>query len=191
MEDRWRLFVGCFVHHDGLASAYHHIIQLAQPFCRAKWVEPANLHFTLAFLGNLPCSLVSKLLKALSPLLHPHPSHLELTGLGVFPDWNAPRVLYVPVEDRNGQLSRVHCELHQILSDLGFAPEDHRPFTPHVTIARLKHVRSPKRLRMTLEPYLRYHFGQLTQFEPLLIRSILRPEGPLYSAVLPDIPITE
>ncbi len=84
--------------------------------------------------------------------------------------------------DRLGQLQK---RIESNLAPLGFAPES-RPFTPHLTLARLRD-------RALL--YERQNFGQLitgTRFEAVygfnvdsinLMRSQLTGEGPIYNQI--------
>ncbi|GBD06593.1 RNA 2',3'-cyclic phosphodiesterase [bacterium HR21] len=188
-ENSWRLFIGCFVQSEALREYYHRLKTACSPWSRAKWVAPDQLHFTLAFLGEIPRSHLPELLQPLAPILHEYASPIVLRGVGVFPNWRAPRVLYIGVENPGGVLQGVYAILRDSLLAAGFTPaEKERSFVPHVTIARLKELHHADRFRKALRPYAELVFDTLPSFQPVLVRSILTPEGPLYSVISPELP---
>lgn len=166
---------------------YHRLKADCSPWSQAKWVAPNQLHFTLAFLGEVWRSRLPELLQLLTPVLREYPSRVVLRGIGVFPNWRAPRVLYIGVENPGGMLQEVYRTLHESLLAAGFLPaEEQRPFVPHVTVARLKALVHAERFRQALRPYAELAFDTLPSFHPILVRSILTPEGPRYSPVFPE-----
>lgn len=179
----WRLFVGCFLRSDALQAAYERIFQICFPLCRAKWVEPEKLHFTLFFLGDVPQSRIPSVRQHLAPLLHVYHSPLLVSGIGVFPHWRAPRVLFFRLENPDRQLQAVHDRLREALASLKLAPEERYPFVPHLTLARLKTLHSPVLFREHLLSYTQELFAQFEEFEPVLVRSVLTPDGPIYSVL--------
>lgn len=183
----WRLFIGCFIPPELLLEAYHRLKAVCSPWVQAKWVRPEQLHFTLAFLGEVPRSRLSELFQLIAPLLCEHDSPLVLRGIGVFPRWQSPRVLYIGVENSNGVLQEVRATLYTVLATAGFLPaEEQHPFVPHVTVARLKQVRHPERLQQELRPYREREFAFVPSFRPVLVRSVLTSEGPIYSVLSPE-----
>src|SRR5205807_2466353 len=53
-----------------------------------------------------------------------------------------PRVIWVGIEEPSGKLSRLHRALNGELERRGFEV-DQRPFSPHLTLSRVKHALSP------------------------------------------------
>lgn len=116
-------------------------------------VYPArDLHITLCFIGEhgageqalgeqggaarLERALVDETRGLAAP-------ELRITGLGAFPDFDAPRVLWAGVVDDSGAEGRL-AALHNraLTAALGTgwrrtAADAARPFRPHVTLARL------------------------------------------------------
>jgi len=189
-EASWRLFVGCFLHSEELLAAYAQLRSACSAYCRAKWVEPENLHFTFAFLGDFPRRRIPELLTALSPVLHSYASLLTLRGVGVFPHRASPRVLYIGIENPDRQLWSVHEHIGHIVSSFGISVEQSR-FVPHVTIARLKQVTAPQLFQQFLASHREDIFGHFESFQPVLVRSILTAERPLYHVLSPDAPLPE
>ena len=151
-----------------------------------KWVDPYSIHLTLKFLGNIDRDMVEEITRAMDETVRGvSPFHLEIKGLGVFPNLRRVQVAWVGVGGDLGQLGGLHKRIESSLSPLGFAPES-RPFTPHLTLARLRD-------RASLNE--RQSFGQLvvgTRFESVfsfgvdainLMRSQLTSEGPIYTQI--------
>jgi len=150
-----------------------------------KWVAPGSIHLTLKFLGNIAADSVKDIGQAMAEAAQGiTPFRLEVKDLGVFPNLKRVQVAWVGVRGEIDKLGQLQQRLDSNLSRLGFAPEG-RPFTPHLTIARLRD-NSP--------PAERQAFGQLiasTQFEAgiftveaiSLMKSQLTREGPIYSRI--------
>ena len=151
-----------------------------------KWVDPYSIHLTLKFLGNIGTDMVGKVTRALEEAAQGiSPFHLEAKGLGVFPSLKRVQVVWVGVTGEFDRLSQLQQRIESSLATLGFAAES-RPFTPHLTLARL---------RDRARPDERQSLGQLiasTSFETAysldvdsvhLMRSQLTREGAIYSRI--------
>ena len=151
-----------------------------------KWVDSRSSHLTLKFLGNIAADKIDKITKALEAAAQGLPPfHLKVNGLGVFPNLSRVQVAWIGINGEVSQLSQLQQRLESNLAPLGFAPES-RPFTPHLTLARLRE-------RASLEE--RQSFGRLiasTKFEAVysfsvdainLMRSQLSREGAVYSRI--------
>ena len=89
-----------------------------------RYLTPANLHLTLAFIGMWPEDVTELL-----PAVEPFP--LTLSHLGVFPK---AKVLWAGVEPSEA-LDRAARRVRQALSAAGI-PFDRQDFNPHVTLVR-------------------------------------------------------
>lgn len=151
-----------------------------------KWVEPESIHLTLKFLGNIPSDRVPQIEGAVREAARGVPAfHLEIGGLGVFPNTQRPRVAWVALRGEVEKIAGLQEGIDSALLPLGF-PRESRPFTPHLTLARVRERASPQERRS---------FGELvmsTKFEaclPLevsaisLMRSRLTPAGAIYSRI--------
>ncbi len=149
-----------------------------------KWVDSEGIHLTLKFLGNIPFKQVAEVTKAIEEAAQGIPPfHLEISGLGAFPNLKQPRVLWVGIGGEVDTLLRLQQNIDSALASLGFAKEE-RPFMPHLTLARVRQGASPME---------RKNFGELAMsvtFEasyPIdakavsLMRSQLTPEGAIYT----------
>lgn len=149
-----------------------------------KWVDPRSIHLTLKFLGNVDAGRVAGIAAAIErAALGVFPFHLEVKGLGVFPNPRRVQVVWVGVSGEVERLVQLQQRIEAAVSPLGF-PTESRPFAPHLTIARLRE-------QATFED--RQGFGALisgTTFDLAyrfavdsvdLMRSQLTREGPIYS----------
>lgn len=113
----------------------------------ASWVKPGNIHLTLKFLGDTDPERIPGIQDELTQILKPFtPFRLSLDSTGVFPDTRRPRVLWVGLKDEEGTLETLQASIEKNLGSLGFPIED-RPFSPHLTLARIKSpkgIKSPK-----------------------------------------------
>src|SRR5262245_16770248 len=65
-----------------------------------RLVEPAQVHLTLAFLGEVASPLSEQVTEAmLQPFTGIAPFRLALGGVGVFPSRGAPRILWLGLTD--------------------------------------------------------------------------------------------
>lgn len=63
-----------------------------------KWTNPLNWHITLIFLGNTPESSISQLQNLIENSVADISSFkTNLIGVGVFPETNRPKVLWIGV----------------------------------------------------------------------------------------------
>jgi 2'-5' RNA ligase len=149
-----------------------------------KWVDPYSIHLTLKFLGNISQDIVGNITAALEEAVRGiSPFHLEVKGLGVFPSLRRVQVVWVGVTGEVDRLRQLQQHVESTLAPLGFTPES-RPFTPHLTLARLRDRATPDE---------RQKLGQLiasTSFDTAysldvdsvhLMRSQLTREGAVYT----------
>jgi len=168
----------------GLAQLETQLKMSKQPW--VKWVDPYSIHLTLKFLGSIAVDRISEITSAMEEAIQGiSPFHLEVKDLGVFPNLRRVQVIWVGLSGEVDKLSQLQQYLESNLTRLGFAPE-RRPFTPHLTLARLRN-------RASLDE--RQSVGQLiatTRFETTytikvdaisLMRSQLTREGAIYSRI--------
>lgn len=100
----------------------------------AKWIEPADYHVTLSFIGNVDGGTASNLADELARIERPQMS-VRLGELGSF-GGDKPRSI-VALANPLADLLSLQSDNDRALRRVGVEPE-RRKFTPHVTIARLK-----------------------------------------------------
>ncbi len=125
------------------------ISQAAQELPNLRWVNPAGIHLTLAFLGYLTDEQLKTAIDAAQVAARQAvPFEYRLKGLGMFGSSSQPRVIWMGVEDlpsgqiQGSPLQQLHRVLTRELELRGFEIEK-RPFSPHLTLARIKQPLAP------------------------------------------------
>ncbi len=98
-------------------------------------------HLTLHFFEELPVDRIPAVVEAMAEVAGgAGPFDLEVRGIGAFPTTQRPRVVWAGVGDGTVAVRSLVDRLRAALSSRGF-PTEHRPFVPHLTLAR---TRSPR-----------------------------------------------
>jgi 2'-5' RNA ligase len=152
-----------------------------------KWVPEQNLHITLKFLGATDEEKIEEITGALRKKISPRPAfYITIGGVGRFPGGRHPRVIWVGIQEY-GPLEYIYSDIEDVMKKIGYPPED-RPFSPHLTIGR---VRSGKRLPELLIRLDEFRAASFDGFEVkgvTLMKSELKPGGAEYSS-LAEIPL--
>jgi len=110
------------------------------------WVPVHKLHLTLKFLGEGDDARVAAIVEAADRVAARHrPLEVTLGGVGAFPNFRRPRVVWLGAEGEP-RLELVHHDVEIATAELGYEVEG-RPFRPHVTLARVRDPLSPERIR--------------------------------------------
>jgi len=100
----------------------------------ARWIEPADYHITLRFLGDVDRRLAHDVDSFLGDI-GTRPFDIGLDGLGSF-GGDKPRAVFARVQP-SAALSELQADIERLARRLGLPPES-RKFAPHVTLARLR-----------------------------------------------------
>jgi len=107
-----------------------------------RWTSPDSWHLTLKFLGEIDEERIEDVAAATREVAgRALPFDVALGGWGAFPRADAPRVLWVGMEDGGDHFVTAAEELDSLLAERGF-PKEKRPVRPHLTIARVKDISS-------------------------------------------------
>lgn len=147
-----------------------------------RWVRSANLHLTLRFLGDaVDRSLMPPLDTALNRVAgQTSPFTLHARGTGAFPNLDRPRTVWIGLVSE--QLIRLAQQVEGSAVEAGFVPEG-RPYTPHLTIGRVRDLHGWQRIRHALRESPNHDFGSSLISEMILYRSILGGEASQYQAL--------
>jgi 2'-5' RNA ligase len=156
------------------------------PSNTVRWAAPQNVHLTLHFWGDVAVPDIEKITNALdAAAVVSQPFSLTLGGLGCFPNLRRPRIVWVGILGDTPALGELRRDLGEKLKVIDFTPET-RPYSPHLTIGRVK-KRIPARHLSQLGEMLereQANVGQLADLrvtEISLIKSELKPTGPVYT----------
>jgi 2'-5' RNA ligase len=147
-------------------------------------VSPEGIHLTLKFLGNIPVQQTADIVQVMEQASQGiSPFELQLIEVGAFPNMRRPRVVWVGIKGKLDILIGWQQRLDNGLVPLGFAKEA-RPFTPHLTLARVRDNCSPADRTRLGEMVASAHVEvdyKFTVTSLNLMRSQLMPTGAVYS----------
>ncbi len=110
---------------------------------RGAWVTAADMHITLAFLGETDPDMIPVIVEALeAATTRARPLELCIDRLGAFPNLTRASVLWAGVSeatDKTNKLSALARTVRTLLA--GAEPPvdfDPKPFKAHITLARFK-----------------------------------------------------
>jgi RNA 2',3'-cyclic 3'-phosphodiesterase len=158
------------------------VIERLRPAARdVAWVAPGNLHLTLKFLGSVPEARIDAVAGALREASgDASPFEARLRGLGAFPSARRPRVVWAGVTEGAADMIELARRVDAALAALGF-PRDERPFSPHVTLGRVREPGRSPALTEALDSAATREFGRMRVPSASLMRSELGPGGARYT----------
>jgi 2'-5' RNA ligase len=182
LPDCLRAFVALRMNAATEAAIASFVQELRAHGAGVAWAQRAHLHLTLRFLGGaVPSARIAPLDHALDQIAATTSSFLVRTrGTGAFPSLDRPRVLWIgllgePLKELAGRVEAATREC-------GFAPEP-RPFAPHLTIGRVRHLQGWAPIRELLTQRVNHEFGESLVDSMILYQSELRPGGSAYEVV--------
>jgi len=146
-----------------------------------RWVRSEGIHLTLKFFGNISDTErenISAVVK--NNVVIVKPFTVNVRKVGVFPDVNRPRVLWLGVDGDVDPLIRLQKAIDRGLQGYGFKKED-RPFRPHLTLARVKEPRGLIGLAKILEKSEEYVAGHFFVGGLIFFKSDLTLKGAIYT----------
>jgi 2'-5' RNA ligase len=150
-----------------------------------RWVETKNLHLSLKFLGDVSAEDLEKFAVAIElELVTQPPFIMSVAGLGVFPGYHQPRIIWAGLAAPKSLFS-LQQSVEAIAVRLAYFPEE-RPFSPHLTIGRVgQSSTQPDRLKIreALEAATFRSIGPFDVKALTIFRSDLRPTGPVYTSL--------
>jgi 2'-5' RNA ligase len=185
-----RLFTGIDLP-PGIVRNLESLLDRLRPAARVRWSAPSNLHITTRFIGEWPPERLPDLQAALAALPGSAPIPIQVRKLGFFPNPRAPRVFWAGVEASPG-LAALALETDRALGTLGLQAEG-RPFSPHLTLARIVVSKEPvslQGLRETIAALPSLEFGDFTADRFHLYQSRLSPAGSVYTK-LAEFPLAK
>lgn len=141
------------------------------------WVKRENLHFTLRFLGDQDEAAAGRAeAAARAAAAESAPFAGTLAGLGAFPNAQRARTLWVGLTEGAAGMKSLARTLEDELNDRELGRTG-QPFTPHLTIGRLRRGAADWRAALAAAPAVDATF----RVEVLvLVDSTLAPGGSIY-----------
>jgi len=178
-----RLFVSVDLP-TALVPAVEAVQEALRPASGLSFTAPAQAHVTLRFLGETDADRLADLETALAAAVGEadvEPFEATLRGLGAFPSESYIRVVWLGFETGGDELTRLQAAVERTVVALGFEPED-RAFTPHVTLARMRHAGGKALVQRVLEEH-DDPVGTMAVDEVRLTKSEPGPDGPVYTTL--------
>ena len=176
-----RTFIAVEVSEKIRGRLSHDILQLKSRAPLVKWVIPDNLHLTLRFLGDVKENDLEELFDALREEVESLPPFaLEIRGVGAFPNWRHPRVVWAGCGEGADEAVELAETVESLCVDLGYEKE-RRPFRPHLTLGRVKQPADALGLEEAVNGMEEKLFGYLDVDAVVVFMSSLRRAGPVYS----------
>src|SRR5215207_10442352 len=126
----WRLFLAVRLDQDVQRLVAEEIAALATEGWPVRWAQPETSHLTLHFLGETEPEQAELVRLAFPGVVAAHKSFsLRTAGLGVFPNFRRPRVLWLGLHGPVHRLQTLHQDLGRALQGLGFSVGD-EPYHP-------------------------------------------------------------
>ena len=129
-----RLFTGISLD-DQVTQNLERMLAPLRAAANLRWAAPENLHITSKFIGAWPENRLAELKSALAAIDPPGNLEITITHPDFFPDAYRPRVLLAGVNSGPG-LAELAKKIDDALEPLG-CPREARPYSPHVTLARI------------------------------------------------------
>jgi 2'-5' RNA ligase len=181
-----RLFTGLDLPDDAIAKL-EELLRRLKPTAQIQWTRPKNLHVTIKFVGELMDGKLGELKQALAGVPKRGPIAVRLRRVGFFPNPHAPHSFWCGIEAPG--LEALASDTDAATATVGVAREN-RPFSPHLTLARIKDRARLQPLREAVAALPALEFGEFEAGSFFLYQSTLSPGGSVYTklAEFPLIP---
>ncbi len=149
-----------------------------------KWVKPENIHLTLKFLGNIIDEQIEKVKNTVKKITSDFKTYqIHLAEIGAFPKISYPRVIWAGMDEGVDKTGDIYQSIEEELSKKRFEKEK-RPFSPHLTLGRVRSAKNRQRLIKTIEKEKNFSSSsKLLVEEIVLFKSTLTPKGSIYEPI--------
>ena len=172
-----RLFVAI-----DLPEATRQLLANLDPHIRGvRWIDPAQMHLTLAFFGDVADDIELALGEKLGSIEF-GAFFLPIVGVGMFSAKGAPTIIWIGVGKAHPHLFQIYKRVYEAALAAGLEPEL-RPWHPHITIARCRDV-APQSLRKFLQSKEDLDAGMIRVEAFHLCSSKLTTAGPIHTREL-------
>ena len=170
-RERLRLFCALRLPEDAIDELSRWQAEVFPEAAGVRVLGPEQLHVTLAFLGSRPAGELAAISAELrDAALSSGPAKLTIARYR-----ETRSVGMLVLDDEGGRATSLAVDLHARLEQLGVYKPEHRPWLPHVTVARF-------RRRPRLQPVLP-DLGPFVTSEAAVYMSVLRPSGAQYEVL--------
>lgn len=148
-----------------------------------KWVNSANFHWTLQFLGEVDDTDLAKVCDAVARAAQrSEPFPLAALGAGAFPSPERPRVLWIGAGQGTQQMVDLQDAIAEELAAVGFGT-DNRPYVPHLTLGRAGRTSRPADWAEVVAKFSDFDAGAMRVEKVVVLGSEPTREGPCYHKI--------
>lgn len=182
MNDSVRAFLSIDIGDSNLLSKINGVqSRLDQDAAKMKLVSTENIHFTIKFFGDTSPARLDEIRKSLKDIKF-NPFTIKLEGVGVFPALRRPRIIWIGVTRNSEKLQKLKRRIDDSIRALGYTPE-RSEYTPHATIARVRHVRNKRDIVSCIDGLSDVTIGEMTISSVSMKKSTLTSSGPIYDTL--------
>ncbi|MBI2344380.1 MAG: RNA 2',3'-cyclic phosphodiesterase [Deltaproteobacteria bacterium] len=147
-----------------------------------RWTDTGAFHVTMRFFGEIREDLLlGPIADAIASVTAgAKPVALTCEGVGVFPNWKYPHIIWAGFSGETTPLLDLHEGLNHALADFPL-PQDDRAFRLHLTLGRAKGLKGKSPLVKRVESLGPVTFGEVTVDTLVLLRSELTKGGAVYT----------
>lgn len=149
-----------------------------------KWISAENMHVTMKFFGDVEEDLllgdISRTIETVTSETKTIP--LECSGVGVFPNWKYPRVIWAGFLGDAEPVLNLKGHLDEALAPFPLK-QDARAFRLHLTIGRAKEIKRTGLLMTLINELGPISFGRVLIDKLTLYKSVLTKGGSIYTAI--------
>jgi 2'-5' RNA ligase len=163
------------------------VLRRLKPTAQIHWTRAQNLHITIKFIGELAEDRLRELKQVLAGVPPRGVIPVRLRSVGFFPNPHAPHSFWCGIEAPG--LDGLASDTDSAAATIGVA-RDGRPFSPHLTLARIKDRARLQPLREAIAALPALEFGAFEARSFFLYQSTLSPGGSVYTK-LAEFPLTQ
>ncbi len=154
---------------------------LRSPLDGISWVPHDHYHVTVCFFGETDEGLLlGPMSETIEMILRRHRvMNIECVGVGVFPNWKYPKVIWAGLGGDCEELLNLHHGLTVAMRESSVG-EDVREFRPHLTIGRAKAIKDEAIIRK-IESLGPISFGEFKVEHLTLYKSVLTKKETVYT----------
>lgn len=182
MSDSVRAFLSIDIEDKDLLSRINRVqSKLDQDAAKMKLISQENVHFTLKFFGDTDPTRLDEIEESLKDLSF-QPFRIGLEGVGVFPALRRPRIIWIGVSNNAERFKKLKKRIDDKIRELGYKPE-RRKYTPHATIARVRHVKNKRDIVSCIDSLSEVTIGEMIIDSVRMKKSTLTSSGPIYDTL--------
>lgn len=147
---------------------------------RISWVDPANFHVTLSFLGETSEDRVDLIRQSMSKMKNlPEKTIVQMGQVATFGPQKKPRVVWLGFGESSlfGDLKK---EVDGLLENCGL-PVEAQKFRAHLTLGRVRSLKDLNGYYNVLDKSAHCFKGEILFDKLAFYRSMLGPGGPVYT----------